>query len=57
MRFRIECMACGNAVVSPKGRDPGDLQEAAELCVEMDLACRKCHGPVTMRVDPDVERQ
>jgi len=56
MRFRIECISCGNVAVSPEGRDPGDLQEAAEICIEMDLACRKCHGPVTMRVESDGER-
>jgi len=57
MRWRIECMECGNAVDSPEGRDQGDLQEACELCVEMDLHCRKCDGPVTMRVMSDVERE
>jgi hypothetical protein len=48
-------MECGCSVDSPEGRRAEDLEEAADLCVEMDLRCRKCDGPVTMRVTPETE--
>lgn len=50
MRFRIECMECGNAQESPEGRDPTKLEEANDLIDQMGLLCRECHGPVTMRL-------
>ena len=50
MRFVIECVNCGNARESPEGREPGNLEAAIEVVDQMGLACRECHGEVTVRV-------
>ena len=52
----MECVECGNSVLSPDGREPGKLQEYCELIVEMDLRCRKCDGLVIGRVAPEQEQ-
>lgn len=57
MRFRMECVLCGNSTISPEGRDPGKLEELLECVDEMGLRCRKCDGPVAVRIEPDVEGQ
>ena len=51
MWFVMECVNCGNRVESPEGRDPAQLEKAIELIDAMGLACKKCHGEVTMRIE------
>lgn len=53
----MECVLCGNSTISPEGRDPGKLEELLECVDEMGLRCRKCDGPVAVRIEPDVEGQ
>jgi hypothetical protein len=47
----MECVNCGNRVVSPEGRWPDDLQEVVRLIDQIGLRCRECHGEVTARID------
>jgi hypothetical protein len=57
MRFRMECLSCGSSVVSPEGRDGGNLEAALELIDAMGVCCRRCGGPVTMRVQSPVDER
>jgi hypothetical protein len=49
MTFVIVCLVCGNWTESPEGRDPATLEEFISVMDEMELVCRKCQGPVTVR--------
>lgn len=49
MTFVIECLVCGNSKESPEGRDPAMLEEIISVMDDMELVCRKCQGPVTVR--------
>lgn len=49
MRFVMECVNCGSRVESPEGRDPAMLEEIISVMDDMELVCRKCQGPVTVR--------
>jgi hypothetical protein len=50
MTFVIECLVCGNSKESPEGRDPAKLEEIIAVMDEMELVCRQCDGPITVRV-------
>jgi hypothetical protein len=50
MTFVIECLLCGISKESPEGRDPARLEEIISVMDEMELVCRRCEGPITVRV-------
>lgn len=50
MTFVIECLVCGNSKESPEGREPAKLEEIIAVMDEMELVCRRCQGPITVRV-------
>jgi len=51
VRFTMECVNCGNRVVSLEGRKQDDLEEAIYLIDVMGLRCRECDGEVTARIE------
>jgi hypothetical protein len=51
VRFTMECVNCGNRVVSLEGRKQDDLEEAIYLIDAMGLRCRECDGEVTARIE------